>query len=108
MTRTQPAPKLIKPRRGGQITVPVAFREALGFDEDGTMLQATMADGELRLRPVRLGSDVPGSPWLRELYEYFAPVRDDIEQQGLTEEDVNSAIDAALVAARRARHARRG
>lgn len=108
MADTQRAIKLIKPRRDGQITIPVAFRKALGFDEDDTMIQATLTEGELHLRPVRTGNDAAGSPWLRELYDYFAPVRDGIEQQGLTEEEVNSAIDAALVAARRERHARRG
>lgn len=108
MTDMQRAIKLIKPRRNGQITIPVVFRKALGLDENDTMLQATLAEGELHLRPIRSGNDAAGSPWLRELYEYFAPVRDEIEQQGLTEEEVNSAIDAALVAARQERHTRRG
>jgi hypothetical protein len=37
-----------------------------------------------------------GSPWLRELYEYFAPVREEIRARGLTEEEVNADIDAAV------------
>jgi hypothetical protein len=34
------------------------------------------------------------------LYEYFAPVREEICRAGYTEEEVNADIDAALAAVR--------
>jgi hypothetical protein len=35
-----------------------------------------------------------GSPWLRQLYALYAPVRE--AAVGLTEEEINKAIDEAL------------
>jgi len=42
----------------------------------------------------------PGSPWLRDLYEYFAPVREDIRKRGISEAELYEDIDAAVRAVR--------
>jgi uncharacterized protein (DUF433 family) len=42
----------------------------------------------------------PGSPWLRDLYEYFAPVREDIRKRGISEAELHEDIDAAVRAVR--------
>jgi hypothetical protein len=42
-----------------------------------------------------------GSPWLRELYDAFAPVREAVEQSGMTEEEINIMIDEAIDEVRR-------
>ena len=63
-------------------------------------------DGELRLKPVRVANEPQGSPWLRELYEYFAPVRQEILDRGISEEEVNADIDAAIAAVRAERRAK--
>lgn len=41
-----------------------------------------------------------GSPWLRELYEYFAPVREEILARGISEEELFADIDAAVAEVR--------
>jgi AbrB family looped-hinge helix DNA binding protein len=73
--------KVVKQLRHGQITIPKELREAIGLDEDD-MLSITVA-GEGK-----------GSPWAKELYEMFAPVRGSLT--GRSEEEVNKAIDEAL------------
>ena len=56
-------------------------------------------------RRTRWVSEQPaGSPWLKELYEYFAPVREEIIARGISEEEVNADIDAAIAEV----HAKRG
>jgi AbrB family looped-hinge helix DNA binding protein len=88
---------LVRQLRGGQITIPADLRREVGLTED-TLLQVTAEKGELRLRPVRV-TEQHGSPWLRELYELFAPVREDAKH--LSEEEINAAIDEAVAAVRR-------
>jgi hypothetical protein len=41
-----------------------------------------------------------GSPWLKELYDLFAPVRDAYAESGMTEDEINADIDAAVCDAR--------
>jgi len=41
-----------------------------------------------------------GSPWLKELYDYFAPVRQEAEERGYTDEEINQWIDEALAEVR--------
>jgi hypothetical protein len=64
-------------------------------------LQLTLTGGELRLRPVQVRETIEGSPWLRELYDRFAPTRD--EAESMREEEINTAIDEAIAASRAAR-----
>jgi uncharacterized protein (DUF433 family) len=45
-----------------------------------------------------------GTSWLKDLYNYFGPVREEAERKGYSEEEIDSAIDRA-VAAVRAEHA---
>lgn len=106
MAERAPTTRLVRPLRNGQITIPVEFRRRLGITED-TMLQLTLDDDELRLKPVRIREDEPGSPWLRDLYEYFAPVRQEILERGISEDEVNADIDAAITAVRAERRSRR-
>lgn len=64
------------------------------------MLRVTLEQGELRLKPVFVREQTKGSPWLRELYEYFAPVRQEAIEKGYTEDEINADIDAAIAASR--------
>lgn len=91
--------KIVRQLRGGQITIPIEFRRELGIGPD-TMLQASVEEGSIRITPVRFGSDSPNSRWIKELYDYFAPVRDEIVAAGYSEEEVNADIDAAIRAVR--------
>lgn len=94
--------KIIKPLRGGQITIPAEFREKLGIDTD-TLLQISLMEGELRMKPVKIVDvkNIKGSHWLKELYDYFAPVRQEIAEGGYTGKEVNDAIDVAVKAVRK-------
>lgn len=92
--------KLVKFLRNGQVTIPADFREKLGIEPD-TLLQMSMMHGELRIKPVQVSDKSKGSVWLKELYDYFAPVREEIKHQGLTEDEVNAAIDKAVRAVRK-------
>ena len=97
--------KMVRLLRSGQITIPAEFRKALGITEE-SLLQLTLEEGELRLRPVAVRQQVEGSLWLRELYEYFAPVRQEAIDNGYSEEEINAAIDEAVAAVRK-QHAHR-
>ena len=88
---------LVKPLRNGQVTIPIAIRRELGFDEQ-TMLQVSVTeDREILIKPVRVEERPEGSPWARELYEYFAPVREEVADSGMTEQEIDDLIDAALL-----------
>jgi bifunctional DNA-binding transcriptional regulator/antitoxin component of YhaV-PrlF toxin-antitoxin module len=106
MSQSTQMTKIVRPLRGGQVTIPAAFRKELGIGDE-TMLRMTLIDGELRIKPVQMTETPKGSPWLRELYEYFAPVREDILRRGISEEEVNADIDAAIAAVRAERRAKR-
>lgn len=95
--------RLVRSLRSGQITIPAEFRRELGIHDD-SVLQVTLESGELRIKPVEMKETGRGSPWLKELRDYFAPVREEIQDQGLSEEEVNDSIDAAVRAVR-AEHA---
>ena len=92
---------LVRSSKGGRITIPVELREQLGIDED-TVLEIAVDGDELRMKPVREGTPrQAGSTWLHELYDLFAPVRE--EAKAYSEEEINAAIDEAVRAVRRSR-----
>jgi len=95
--------KVVRARKKGQVTIPDEYRKALGIGDD-TLLRMHLADGELRIAPVEVREQSQGSPWLLELYEYFAPVREEAEAKGYTDEEVNRWIDEAVTAYRNERH----
>jgi len=101
MTET-PGVRLVRPSSRGRITIPVEFRKHLGISEDSD-LQVTLSDGAVHIRPVQPIQADRGSAWVRELYDYFAPVREEAEARGYTEEEINGWIDEALAEVRRER-----
>lgn len=96
--------KIVKSLRSGQLTIPVDFREKLGINGD-TLLKITLMDGELRIKPVKAVESKVGSPWIKELYDYFAPVRKELGKY--SEKEINDAIDKAVKAVRK-KHAKSG
>jgi AbrB family looped-hinge helix DNA binding protein len=87
--------RLVRSLRGGQITIPAEFRRALGIGESSP-LRVTLENGELRITPVEVRSASSGTPWLRDLYGHFAAVREEVEERGISEDEINSDIDAAI------------
>ncbi|MDQ3692103.1 MAG: hypothetical protein M3464_00545 [Chloroflexota bacterium] len=61
----------------------------------------TLDDRGIHISLVQVAETGAGSPWLRELYEMFAPVREEILARGISEEEVNADIDAAIAEVRR-------
>jgi AbrB family looped-hinge helix DNA binding protein len=96
--------RIVRPLRSGQITIPAEFRRRLGISEE-SLLRVTLEDGELRILPVRAAERGPGSPWLRELYALFEPVRR--EAGRYDEDEINEAIDAAVRSVRAEHEANR-
>lgn len=94
--------RIVRPLRSGQITIPAEFRKQLGLTDD-TLLQITLHSDELRVKPLRVAETAAGSPWMRQLYDLFAPVRDEAKE--LPEEEIDAAIDRAVAAVRK-RHAK--
>ena len=90
--------RLVRSLRSGQITIPAEFRRALGIEAD-SMLRLTLTEGELRIKPVRVAEQGGGSAWLRELYEQFAPVREELKEH--SEREIDGAIDDAVRTVRR-------
>ena len=94
--------------RADEIAIPQEFREELGLDER-TMVFLRIVDGELRIRPVRFNQtpSEKGSPGLRSLYDYFAPVREEILASGTTQEELYELIDEAIAEVRAEQRAKR-
>ena len=90
--------RIVRPLRSGQITIPAEFRKRLGITED-TVLQMMLREGELRIRPMRVTETAAGSPWLKDLYDLFAPVREEAAAMG--EEEVDEAVKGAVTASRK-------
>lgn len=91
--------RLVRPLRRGQITIPVEFRRQLGITED-SVLQMTISDGALHIRPVQVVDPEKGSAWVRRLYEHFAPVREEAIARGYTSDQINTWIDEAIAESR--------
>lgn len=96
--------KVVRPLRGGQITIPAEFRAKLAIDER-TLLRITLTGQELRIRPVQVTESASGSAWARELYDLFAPVRKETTRH--SEREIDADIDRAVAAVRRKRGSRR-
>ena len=106
MTDPLPMTRTVRISRRGRFTIPAEFRKRLGNDEM-TELRMTLADDELRVRPVASPEPAKGSPWLRELYEHFAPAREKILRRGISEEELNADIDTAIAEVRAEQRAKR-
>jgi len=107
MSQATQMTRIVRPLRGGQVTIPAAFRKELGIG-DNTMLRMTLADGELHIKPVEVSEPTKGSPGLRALYEYFAPVREEILARGISQEELYADIDAAIAEVRAEQRAKKG
>lgn len=105
MVATKPKRKTVRLLRGGQITIPIEFRRELGI-EDASLMEVTLADGKLTLVPQE--TKPKGSEYLRELYDLFAPVRQEAIDKGYTEDEINEWIDEAIREVRAKRRSSRG
>lgn len=84
--------RIVCPLRRGQLTIPAEFRRRLGIDDD-TLLQLTLYEDKIEIVPV-VTKPVAGMAWARELYEMFAPIRQ--EAQRMDEAEIEALIDEAI------------
>ena len=105
MTTIKDETRYLRPLSSGQVVIPAEFVESLGIDEQ-TTLRVTKIDGAILITPVGLQASGGGSPGLKALYEHYAPVREEILARGITEDEVNADIDAALAAVRAEKRAK--
>lgn len=105
MQEREPMSRIVRPLRAGQITIPAGFRRKLGITEE-SLLRITLDQGELRIAPVRVAEPGKAAQALRDLYAYFAPVRQEAVEKGYSEAEINETIDEAVREVRaRAEHA---
>ena len=95
--------RTVRVLRGGQITIPIEFRRELGIEE-GSLVEVTLTE-ELRLtlRPVG-ASAAADHTWMQKLYEVFEPVRREIRESGIPEEELDALIDESVEEARARRY----
>lgn len=79
----------------GKLTIPADFQEAIGARSDD-LVEMKVIDQEIHLKRLEYEDMAVSNEWVRKLYEYFAPVRAEAEAAGLTEGEINDAIDEAL------------
>jgi AbrB family looped-hinge helix DNA binding protein len=94
----QHGPKLVRVQEKGQVTLPAEVRRKTGLKK-GDLVSVTTTDDGVLITPVTV-KEANGSPWLRELHDYFAPVRAEAVEKGYTEAEIDAAIDHAVVAVR--------
>ena len=100
MKESESMTKIVRSLRSGQITIPADFRRQLGIRDD-SVLQMTLTKGELHIKPLQIEQTGEGSPWLRTLYDQFAPVREEALAKGFSEEEINQLIDEAVTEVRK-------
>lgn len=98
MSESELMSKIVRPLRSGQVTIPADFRKELGITDD-TLLRMTLVQGELRIRPVKVREAGDGSPWLKALYDRFAPIRE--EAAVLDSEDIDASFDQVVARVRK-------
>ena len=84
--------RIVRPLRRGQLTIPAEFRRRLGISDD-TLLQLTLYEDKIEIVPV-VTKPVTGMAWARELYEMFAPIRQ--EAQTMDEAEIDALIDETV------------
>jgi hypothetical protein len=97
-----PEPAHIRVLPDGTVTLPPDVVHAAGFSE-GETLSLHVDRGELRLIPASQPANALRKQPLRDLYNYFAPVREEVLESGISEDELNDLIDEAIAASRRER-----
>ena len=106
MVKETETKRVVRTARDGRLVIPSEFRDALGLNGD-TVLEITLVEGELRIKPAGEAEPEVGSPWLKELYDYFAPARQEAIDKGYTDEEINAWIDQAVAEVRAEQRAKR-
>lgn len=91
--------------RDGHLAIPEELRLRLGL-EDGSPVRLSVTGNGILIEPSAAVGRPNSSSWMKELYDYFAPVREEVLASGITEEELNAEIDAAIEEVRAEHRAR--
>lgn len=91
-------PRLVRVQEKGQVTLPAAVRRQTGLKK-GDLVSVSVTEDGVLITPVAVQASA-GSPWLKELHDYFAPVRAEAVEKGYTEAEIDAALDGAVAAVR--------
>ncbi len=97
-----PEPAHIRVLPDGSVTLPPDVVHAAGFAE-GDTIAVSLESGGLRLDPAGRSATALCKQPLRDLYNHFAPVREEVLASGISEDELNDLIDEAIAASRRER-----
>lgn len=88
----------------------ISMPEELVEMMDELAARGRLTRGELIQEALRryAEQEQPGTPWLRQLYDAYAPVRERIAASGMTEDEINQIIDEEIAAYRREKRAESG
>lgn len=92
--------RIVRQLRHGQITIPKEFRDAMHLRPDD-LLAVTLEGGKLLVTSATAVPKGQGSPWLKDLYDLFAPARKSFSDSGMTDEEINAELDAIIEDVRR-------
>ncbi len=87
-----PLTQVVRPLRRGQLTIPAEFRRRLGIDDD-TLLELTLREDKIEIVPVTT-RPVTDMAWARDLYEMFAPVRQ--EARAMDSAEIDALLDEVI------------
>ena len=86
-----PEPAHIRVLPDGTVTLPPDVVQTAGFAE-GDTIAVSMESGGLRLDPAGRSATALRKQALRDLYDYFAPVREEVLESGISEDELNELI----------------
>lgn len=105
MVAVDPKSKTVRALRGGQMTIPIEIRRTLGIEEDTLLKVETTDDGGFLVHPVS-PKPVAENAWMQRLYDLFEPMRRQIAESGISEDELNALIDESVEEARARRFAK--
>ncbi len=105
MVASKPKRRTVRALRGGQMTIPVEIRRELGIDEDTLLRVEPTDDGGFVVHP-ETANPVIDNDWMRKLFDLFEPMRREIQESGISEEELDALIDDSVKEARARRYAK--
>lgn len=93
--------RTVRALRGGKMTIPAEIRKSLGIDEHTLLSVEETEDGgffvkPLIVEPTHTLANPSDSSWIKQVYDAFEPVRREIREKGMSEDEVDSLIDEAF------------
>jgi len=103
MSATKAESRIVASGPGG-VTISAEVLDELAFSErDALLLIPEGSAWRVTKVSADAANEYDGNRWYRRIYDLYAPARAGAEEDGLTEREINDAIDEALAAVRAGR-----